>query len=275
MPDRNKADEQGNRRTPLSKRLRFEVLKRDSFKCQYCGASAPNVLLHVDHIKPVSAGGADDLTNLITACTACNLGKSNRALSDHSALTKRKEQLDGFQQRREQIEMMMQWTEELQDLDRQTTERIADYWAEVTAGYSLSPNGLQHLRKWMLRFPIEAIVRAMDIAATQYLVYEDGGVPSQESVEKAFLKVPGILTVQQQSRENPDLRELMYIRGILRNNCPNYFNDAKALQLLKNARNLGISLPTLKGIALETYNWTSFVKMLESEMEVCMTSDQD
>jgi 5-methylcytosine-specific restriction endonuclease McrA len=52
-------------RKPIPKRIRFEVFKRDGFKCQYCGASAPDVLLQVDHIKPAAAGGEDDIINLI------------------------------------------------------------------------------------------------------------------------------------------------------------------------------------------------------------------
>lgn len=58
-------------RTPIPKKLRFEVFKRDSFKCQYCGKSAPEVVLHVDHIKPVAEGGTNEITNLITACADC------------------------------------------------------------------------------------------------------------------------------------------------------------------------------------------------------------
>src|SRR5947199_10578904 len=81
-------------RKPISKKVRFEVFKRDCFKCQYCGAEAPNVLLHVDHIKPVAEGGTNELMNLITACAACNAGKAAVPLSDHSALAKHKAQLD-------------------------------------------------------------------------------------------------------------------------------------------------------------------------------------
>ena len=40
-------------RQAISKKLRFEIFKRDSFTCQYCGSSAPEVLLHADHLKPV------------------------------------------------------------------------------------------------------------------------------------------------------------------------------------------------------------------------------
>lgn len=63
-------------RTPISKSKRFEVFKRDGFQCQYCGATPPSAILHVDHINPVKLGGGDEIDNLITACSACNLGKS-------------------------------------------------------------------------------------------------------------------------------------------------------------------------------------------------------
>ena len=96
-------------RKSLSKKTRFEVFKRDSFTCQYCGKSAPTVLLEIDHIKPVSKNGDDDITNLITSCFDCNRGKSDRELSDDAVILKRKNQLDELQERREQIEMMMDW----------------------------------------------------------------------------------------------------------------------------------------------------------------------
>lgn len=70
------------RRTPrdINARLRFKVLKRDNFKCVYCGkspANNSNVELHVDHIVPWSKGGETVIENLQTLCSKCNLGKSN------------------------------------------------------------------------------------------------------------------------------------------------------------------------------------------------------
>lgn len=49
------------KRKSISKRVRFEVFKRDSFCCQYCGKSAPDVVLVIDHIDPVSNGAMDTL----------------------------------------------------------------------------------------------------------------------------------------------------------------------------------------------------------------------
>lgn len=59
--------------------VRWEVLARDRFTCVYCGAKAPDVKLHVDHRLSVYDGGTDDLTNLVTACQDCNLGKGARS----------------------------------------------------------------------------------------------------------------------------------------------------------------------------------------------------
>lgn len=69
-------------RKPISKRLRFSVFKRDSFRCQYCGRTPPAVVLEVDHIHPVSAGGKNNADNLLTACFDCNRGKGAGLLSD-------------------------------------------------------------------------------------------------------------------------------------------------------------------------------------------------
>jgi 5-methylcytosine-specific restriction endonuclease McrA len=62
-------------REQLPPSLRFAVLARDKFTCQYCGRSAPDVSLHIDHVVPLASGGANSITNLKTACSDCNLGK--------------------------------------------------------------------------------------------------------------------------------------------------------------------------------------------------------
>lgn len=93
-------------RKQISKRVRFDVFKRDGFVCQYCGAHPPTVVLHVDHIDPVSGGGSSDIDNLVTACDACNLGKGARRLDSvpealsvkASRVKETEEQLLGYQE---------------------------------------------------------------------------------------------------------------------------------------------------------------------------------
>lgn len=70
----------------VSTRLRFEVLKRDGFRCRYCGTTALESPLHVDHVIAQADGGGDDPTNLVAASASCNLGKSDKPL-DRSTLS--------------------------------------------------------------------------------------------------------------------------------------------------------------------------------------------
>lgn len=66
-------------RKKMTPDLRYRVFNRDGFHCVLCGRSASDgVILHVDHIIPVSRGGATTLDNLRTLCADCNLGKGDK-----------------------------------------------------------------------------------------------------------------------------------------------------------------------------------------------------
>lgn len=66
-------------RSKMTPTLRYQILLRDNFRCQICGASAKDgAKLHVDHIIPVSKGGKTIESNLQTLCDRCNFGKSNK-----------------------------------------------------------------------------------------------------------------------------------------------------------------------------------------------------
>lgn len=67
-------------RSPIPTRMRFQVLERDQFACQYCGAKAPDAILHVDHVIAVINGGPTVPENLVTACETCNMGKGTADL---------------------------------------------------------------------------------------------------------------------------------------------------------------------------------------------------
>lgn len=56
--------------------LRFAILRRDGFRCVYCGATPERAALRVDHVIPRSAGGPTEEFNLVTACHTCNAGKA-------------------------------------------------------------------------------------------------------------------------------------------------------------------------------------------------------
>ncbi|MEO0575476.1 MAG: HNH endonuclease [Pseudomonadota bacterium] len=56
------------------------LFRRDDYICLYCADVLPARLLSRDHVVPLSAGGADEWENVVTACRPCNHRKANYAL---------------------------------------------------------------------------------------------------------------------------------------------------------------------------------------------------
>jgi 5-methylcytosine-specific restriction endonuclease McrA len=59
---------------------RFNVFLRDRFSCQYCGSELSASELTFDHVVPRSRGGRTNWTNVVAACSPCNLRKGNKLL---------------------------------------------------------------------------------------------------------------------------------------------------------------------------------------------------
>ncbi len=68
-------------RKAIGPKIRFEVFSRDGFRCHYCGATAQEAKLTIDHIRPVALGGNNSFENLVTACSSCNSGKSSNVIA--------------------------------------------------------------------------------------------------------------------------------------------------------------------------------------------------
>jgi len=62
-------------RLKINKKLRFQILSDDGFKCKLCGADHTMTVLEVDHIVPLCRGGKNQRENLRTLCHECNIGK--------------------------------------------------------------------------------------------------------------------------------------------------------------------------------------------------------
>ncbi|NTU42625.1 MAG: HNH endonuclease [Nitrospirales bacterium] len=79
----------------ISPQLRNEILERNGFTCQLCGAGPGDtdpfnphrkVRLHIDHIVPISQGGTDEKDNLRVLCSVCNQGRANIQTPTETAL---------------------------------------------------------------------------------------------------------------------------------------------------------------------------------------------
>ena len=57
---------------------KHRLFARDHHLCAYCGRTCEERELTVEHIQPVSRGGRQEWTNVVTACRGCNMRKGNR-----------------------------------------------------------------------------------------------------------------------------------------------------------------------------------------------------
>jgi len=63
----------------MGRKAKQDDSQAKGYICQ-CGRSAPDAVLHVDHVISVADGGQDNTDNLITACSRCNLGKGSKSV---------------------------------------------------------------------------------------------------------------------------------------------------------------------------------------------------
>lgn len=243
-------------RPTLSKRLRFEVFKRDKFTCQYCGRKAPDVILHADHAHPRAEGGEDDILNLVTSCVECNLGKADKLLADDSVVALQRDQLASLEERREQIDMMLEWQRSLADFNEQVVAKLADRWCELVDWIALNDAGLAKMRKWIKKFGVEEVSEAMMAAVDGYVEREDG-IAVIATAEFAFNKIGGICAVRRRERDKPYLKDLYYVRKIVENRCDWYRQDV-ATQLLESAFSWGADPEELTRLARIATSWTNW-----------------
>lgn len=194
------------RRKAIPKKVRFEVFKRDKFTCTYCGRKAPDVVLEVDHIIPVAEGGKNDIMNLTTSCRDCNRGKGKRTLSDDSAIERQRVALEDAQDRREQMEMMLQWQRDLKDYEDKLVDFIEEILTEpYNEQWRLLPAIRAIIKRHIHSFGFENVVNAAYIAREKYI-----NEPSLErgewwSVSTAVKKIGGICyNWQQKERRTTD-----------------------------------------------------------------------
>lgn len=244
-------------RKSLSKKLRFEVFKRDSFTCQYCGSKAPDSVLEIDHINPVAKGGKNELLNLVTSCFNCNRGKSDRKLSDKSVVEKQRIQIEELNLRRQQLEMILEWKTGLNDIKSEEVEKVMDYMKNLCDHkFTLSDFGMKKMKTHLKKFGLQSILEAIDIAFDKY--YDD----TMEGHAKVINKVPAIAYMNTQPQH---LKDIAYIKGVLRNRI--YCNDKVATKSLLRFHELGGNLKSALELSKVVKHWTAFIEEIDNSIE--------
>lgn len=242
-------------RKAISKRIRFEVFKRDGFACQYCGRKAPEVVLHIDHVSPVCKGGPNELLNYVTACIDCNLGKGPREISDESILAKQQAQLEELNEKREQLRMMIKWRDGLKELENAKLEEIERAYHAAVPGWKLNDTGRRTVAGWLRDFPMDIILDSIEVAKGKLRVGQDGKLEAH-SVHDYFAYIPRVAKCKLEERKDPGIGELYRLRGYLRKFLS--FRDWQCMKLLREGRDAGLSSDDMKRASSGIHNWYDY-----------------
>ena len=254
-------------RQAIRKSVRLEVLKRDCFTCQYCGQKAPDVVIEIDHIKPVAAGGDNHIMNLVSACKDCNAGKSDKLLSDSSAVVKAQRQAEKIQERRQQLQEMAEWHLSLVGFESDPHDQLQQVWnkaMKADPAVRFVPAAKEALRKWSTTYGFEEVCKA--IVDTANSLIRKGLYTDQEERNGAFWNLGKICSVTQADQKDPGIGRLFYIRGILRNRCQ-YLSDTASMQLLVQAREAGVDVEDMVEFAKRVSSWSQFENAVLQEIK--------
>jgi hypothetical protein len=151
-----------SKRKTVSKGLRFDIFRRDGFTCQYCGRHPDDVVLEIDHIRPVIDGGDNDPLNLITACEDCNRGKGKKRLD-----TPQRPDADlAWLEARQEIAELVRYQETKKERDELLDDIVVDIsnHAYMIADMSWAPSEVELMKMLSQYAPEEVEAAIMNVA---------------------------------------------------------------------------------------------------------------
>jgi len=146
----------------ITKKIRFEVFKRDGFKCAYCGKSPPDVILEVDHIEPKSKGGSDEPTNLLASCFDCNRGKRDIPLEKIPPHLS--ENIEVLREKETQIKEYRRFIEKINNRIQSDIDQIQDVFRKTHKRHYFSDKARRSIGSFIKQLPIDVLLDAMAMA---------------------------------------------------------------------------------------------------------------
>ena len=153
-------------RKGISKKLRFEIFKRDGFACAYCGKTPPNATLEIDHIDPFSKGGECCIDNYITACFDCNRGKSNIKLT--VIPNKISENLEILKAKEEQLKEYRKFIKSIKVRKTRDINKIAKIYSEYFKHWKLNNKFKTNtIGMFLEKLPLHEVEESMEMAVSK------------------------------------------------------------------------------------------------------------
>lgn len=162
-------------RIQLSKKIRFDIFKRDGFICQYCGNTPPKVVLEVDHIIPVCKGGTNSIDNLISACFDCNRGKSGNELTAIPKTTI--EKTESLLEKELQYKAFRKIQKKIEDRINKEAEEVNSIYSSYSRGRVLTDKFINSsLKPFLKKLGFQEVSEAMHKSCSKINSYKEQSI---------------------------------------------------------------------------------------------------
>lgn len=184
------------KRKSLSKKLRFEVFRRDGFMCRYCGNRPPEVALEVDHINPVARGGDNDPLNLVSSCVDCNRGKKARVLTEFAPRPDADMAYMELQQEIAEAERYLGAKRSRDEAFARVYRALMEVWSDAISAKDWPREAV--VKSWLARYPAEDVESAIIATGSKWLS------GSLRNFSDVIRYVWGVLKNQDRASEHSD-----------------------------------------------------------------------
>ncbi len=128
----------------------------------------------------------------------------------------------------------------------------------------LSKNSRMEFEKYIADYSLEEVLEAVKISARTYLKYDDKGDLIEDSINNFFHRIKGICRNRQ---EGDTLKEVFYIRAILRNRL-SYYDENRITHALILAQEKDCDMKHIEREAKLMKTWTELRNFLEEYAEI-------
>ncbi len=135
---------------------------------------------------------------------------------------------------------------------------------ENYTNHRLSKNGRREFEKHIADYSLEEVLEAVKISARTYLKYDDNGDLIEDSINNFLNRIKGICRNRQ---EGDTLKEVFYIRAILRNRLT-YYDENRIAHALIRAQEKGCDMKHIEREAKVMKTWTDLRYFLEEYAEI-------
>ena len=144
-----------------------------------------------------------------------------KACAGAATVKNQQKQLKELAEKREQIKMVMDWKNELLELEEEQVDAINElFMTSTNQQINISDIGRQDVKKWLKSFGFNCVYESAKLALAQYLtcdVYNGEVKYNLRSGQKAINYIPGICRNKKEDPTDEFLKNLNYLIKILAN----------------------------------------------------------